>query len=331
MLQKCRQSHRPAGDADGAPGGRPARRQPHHAAARSSCGASAVELRERGARRGGDQPAAASTAARHRSQLTLPPRAGAGSTPIRRASRRCSPTCSTTPPSTRRRGGTDPPRRSRATASEAVIAVRDNGIGIDAELLPQRLRDVHAGRPSRERSARAASASAWRWCRRLVELHGGSVERAERRAPAGQRVRRAPAARAPAPRAAPRRAPPAAAHDRARRMLRGRRQRRCRREPGARCCACSATRCAVAHDGADGARDGALSSGRTSCCSTSACPAWTATRWRGACAPRMSGPQLKLVALTGWTQEEDRRRTREAGFDAHLAKPVDVASLQALL
>ena len=43
------------------------------------------------------------------------------------------------------------------------------------------------------------------------------------------------------------------------------------------------------------------------------------------------GPELKLVAQTGWAQEEDRRRTREAGFDAHLAKPVDVTSLQQVL
>jgi CheY-like chemotaxis protein len=40
---------------------------------------------------------------------------------------------------------------------------------------------------------------------------------------------------------------------------------------------------------------------------------------------------LRIAALTGFGQEEDRRRTREAGFDAHLAKPVDIASLQRLL
>jgi CheY-like chemotaxis protein len=40
---------------------------------------------------------------------------------------------------------------------------------------------------------------------------------------------------------------------------------------------------------------------------------------------------LALVALTGWGQEEDRRRAREAGFDQHLTKPADTASLQALL
>jgi CheY-like chemotaxis protein len=30
-----------------------------------------------------------------------------------------------------------------------------------------------------------------------------------------------------------------------------------------------------------------------------------------------------LVAVTGWGQEEDRRRAREAGFDRHLVKPVE--------
>ena len=38
-----------------------------------------------------------------------------------------------------------------------------------------------------------------------------------------------------------------------------------------------------------------------------------------------------LVALTGFDQEEDRQRTREAGFDAHLAKPVDIDALEKLL
>ena len=38
-----------------------------------------------------------------------------------------------------------------------------------------------------------------------------------------------------------------------------------------------------------------------------------------------------LVALTGWGQEEDRRRAKEAGFDAHLVKPVDFGALTKLL
>jgi CheY-like chemotaxis protein len=39
----------------------------------------------------------------------------------------------------------------------------------------------------------------------------------------------------------------------------------------------------------------------------------------------------RLIALTGFGQEEDRRRSQEAGFDAHLVKPVDPEELQHLL
>ena len=41
--------------------------------------------------------------------------------------------------------------------------------------------------------------------------------------------------------------------------------------------------------------------------------------------------RVPLVALTGWGQEEDRRRVREAGFDHHLVKPADIGALRALL
>jgi PAS domain S-box-containing protein len=40
---------------------------------------------------------------------------------------------------------------------------------------------------------------------------------------------------------------------------------------------------------------------------------------------------ITLVALTGWGQREDRRRTTEAGFDYHLVKPADVGMLQSIL
>ena len=40
---------------------------------------------------------------------------------------------------------------------------------------------------------------------------------------------------------------------------------------------------------------------------------------------------VHLVALTGWGQEEDRRCSREAGFNQHLVKPIDIDALQAVL
>jgi len=43
-----------------------------------------------------------------------------------------------------------------------------------------------------------------------------------------------------------------------------------------------------------------------------------------------AGPQLTLVAITGWGHAEDRRRTAEAGFDHHLVKPADMAAISAI-
>lgn len=40
---------------------------------------------------------------------------------------------------------------------------------------------------------------------------------------------------------------------------------------------------------------------------------------------------VRLVALTGWGQEDDRLRTRDAGFDHHLVKPVDPDELAAVI
>jgi signal transduction histidine kinase/ActR/RegA family two-component response regulator len=43
------------------------------------------------------------------------------------------------------------------------------------------------------------------------------------------------------------------------------------------------------------------------------------------------GKGMALIALTGWGQEEDKRRALEAGFDHHLTKPVGAAALEKLL
>ena len=43
------------------------------------------------------------------------------------------------------------------------------------------------------------------------------------------------------------------------------------------------------------------------------------------------GARIRIIALTGWGQERDRQRTREAGMSEHLVKPVDPEALLALL
>jgi len=60
--------------------------------------------------------------------------------------------------------------------------------------------------------------------------------------------------------------------------------------------------------------------------------------------PRMSGYEVArrmradvgltgatLVAITGYSQEEDRRKSQEAGFNDHVIKPIDVDTLRKLL
>jgi len=43
------------------------------------------------------------------------------------------------------------------------------------------------------------------------------------------------------------------------------------------------------------------------------------------------GKSMALVALTGWGQEEDRKKSKLAGFDGHMVKPVDFEELMKLL
>jgi CheY-like chemotaxis protein len=40
---------------------------------------------------------------------------------------------------------------------------------------------------------------------------------------------------------------------------------------------------------------------------------------------------MRIIAVTAYGQESDRRRAREAGFDQHLVKPVDMAFVESML
>ena len=46
---------------------------------------------------------------------------------------------------------------------------------------------------------------------------------------------------------------------------------------------------------------------------------------------RERGPAVCLVAITGWGQDEDKRRAREAGFDCHLVKPPEPDAIERIL
>lgn len=46
---------------------------------------------------------------------------------------------------------------------------------------------------------------------------------------------------------------------------------------------------------------------------------------------REHGKSIVLVAISGYAEPEDVRQSRDAGFDAHLAKPAQAADLEKLL
>ena len=43
------------------------------------------------------------------------------------------------------------------------------------------------------------------------------------------------------------------------------------------------------------------------------------------------GKNIVMVALTGWGQDDNRRKSKDAGFDHHMVKPVDFTVLMGLL
>jgi len=59
-------------------------------------------------------------------------------------------------------------------------------------------------------------------------------------------------------------------------------------------------------------------------------PASTATPWPNKIRETERGKLIRLIAVTGYGQEQDRRRALESGFDDHLVKPVSLEELRKL-
>jgi hypothetical protein len=73
------------------------------------------------------------------------------------------------------------------------------------------------------------------------------------------------------------------------------------------------------------------STARASYCSTLACQGSTVTRWRGGCARWKAARAGASSPSPGWGQDADREKSREAGFDLHLVKPVESRELVRVL
>jgi len=213
---------------------------------------------------------------------------------------------------------------------DAVITVRDSGIGLSQDMLP-RVFDMFAQVDRSMERAQGGLGIGLALVKRLVEMHGGSVHATSDGPDLGCRfIVRVPLIRAPA------RAPRLdAGHELAAQETDGLRvlvvdDNVDSAESLSQVMRILGYPVAVAHDGVEAVE--------------------MAASWRPAMVlmdigmPRMSGleaaramrelpdgERLWLIALSGWGQNEDRRKSREAGFDHHFVKPVDVEALIELI
>ena len=213
---------------------------------------------------------------------------------------------------------------------EAVVTVQDSGIGLSPDMLP-RVFDMFAQVDRSMERAQGGLGIGLALVKRLVEMHGGSVHATSDGPDRGCRfVVRLPLVCTPA------RAPRLdAGHELAAQDTDGLRvlvvdDNVDSAESLSQVMRILGYPVAVAHDGVEAVE--------------------MATSWRPAVAlldigmPRMSGleaarairelpggERLWLIALSGWGQSEDRRKSREAGFDHHFVKPVDVEALIELI
>ena len=221
--------------------------------------------------------------------------------------------------------------RARVEADEVVIVVEDSGVGVDPELLPHVFDLFIQADRSLERK-QGGLGLGLTLVRRLVEMHGGRVEAASAGPGLGSAFTiRLPCLAAEVVEPAPAAEPAEAA-----------------RPPG------PARRILVVDDHQDSTDSLALFLRLRGHEVRTAPDGPTALdeieRYRPEVVfldlglPGMSGYDvarrvrmrtdlgpLQLVALTGYGTDGDRQKTRDAGFDVHLAKPVDPRAVDALL
>jgi PAS domain S-box-containing protein len=218
---------------------------------------------------------------------------------------------------------------ARAEAPDVVIVVRDEGVGIDAELLPHVFDLFTQADRSLERR-QGGLGIGLTLVRRLVEMHGGRVEVASEGAGRGSEFtirlpRLAVAAPAPAPVPAAREAPSGPA----RRVL------VVDDQPDSTDSLALLLRLHghevyTAADG-PGAVDEFLRSKPEVVFLDLGLPGMSGYDVARRLRATPEGRDVRLVAVTGYGTEADRARTRAAGFDLHLAKPVDPHAVEALL
>jgi signal transduction histidine kinase len=212
-------------------------------------------------------------------------------------------------------------------SGEAVLTVEDSGPGVRPDLLPH-IFELFSRDPSAGDSGGLGIGLAL--VRRLIELHGGSVE-AENLLPAGgaRFTLRLPAIPEPEP----------GPHHDARPLPTPRPARQARvlivednddsRVTLQRILQTEGHLVSAARDASAGLEAAAAGSPNIAVVDIGL-PGMDGYQFARAMRERL-GSGVRLIALTGYGTEADRQRSAEAGFDAHLTKPVDIDRLLTLI
>jgi CheY-like chemotaxis protein len=201
-------------------------------------------------------------------------------------------------------------------AGEAALVVRDSGIGIPAEYLPGLFEMFSQVEPALERS-QGGLGIGLALARGLVELHGGAISARSQGAGMGSEFTlRLPIAMAPVESAAASADPAAPARLRVLVVD----DNRDAAESLAVMLELTGHDVAVAHDGT-AALEAAARLLPDVILLDIGMPGMNGYEVAGRLRQTEAGQRILLVALTGWGQEEDKRRAIEAGFDHHLTKP----------
>ena len=216
---------------------------------------------------------------------------------------------------------------ARPSGTRALVTVEDTGVGIPQEMLPH-IFDMFTQFPGHRDRSHGGLGIGLTLARRLVELHGGTIEAASPGPGLGSvfTVSLPSAVEAVAEERSP--------------VSRQRQQRR-------------ACRILVADDNADALEMLqimlSLHGHEVTVAADGAAAVAMATSLKPQIAfldigmPRMDGYEaarqirkalggsVVLVALTGWGQDQDKLRSREAGFDHHLTKPPEPEALESLI
>jgi PAS domain S-box-containing protein len=210
--------------------------------------------------------------------------------------------------------------------AQALVRVRDTGIGIGAQHLPQLFNMFSQAAPALER-AQGGLGIGLALSQALVRMHGGVIEARSEGADRGSEFVVMLPALDEAPPAVRRRASAPAVASRRVLVVDD-------NQDGAESLAmllrADGHAVTVAHDGP--AATAAVATFQPEVILLDiGLPGMNGYEACRAIRSRPGGDSIVIAALTGWGQDDDHRKSREAGFDAHLVKPVEREALAALL